>query len=66
MLVRNWMSKPVITIDSNDSMQEAMKVMKQHQIPMLPVMKKGKLVGIVTRQGSEKGLCVGCHDPRSA
>ena len=48
MLVRNWMSKPVITIDSNDSMQEAMKVMKQHQIPMLPVMKKGKLVGIVT------------------
>ncbi len=48
MLVRNWMSKPVITIDSNDSMQEAMKVMKQHQIPMLPVMKKDKLVGIVT------------------
>ena len=48
MLVRDWMSKPVITIDSNDSMQEAMKVMKQHQIPMLPVMKKDKLVGIVT------------------
>ena len=48
MLVRNWMSKPVITIDSNDSMQEAMKLLKQHQIPMLPVMKKDKLVGIVT------------------
>lgn len=48
MLVRNWMSKPVITIDSSDSMQEAMKLLKQHHIPMLPVMKNGKLVGIVT------------------
>ena len=48
MLVRNWMSKPVITIDSNDSMQEAMKLLKQHHISMLPVIKNGKLVGIVT------------------
>ncbi len=48
MLVRNWMSKPVITIDSNDSMQDATKLLKQHKIPMLPVLKKGELVGIVT------------------
>ena len=48
MLVKNWMSKNVVTIDVNDSMQDAMKQLKEHGIRMLPVMKKGKLVGIVT------------------
>jgi len=48
MLVRNWMSKTVITIDVKDSMQDAINSLKEHDIPMLPVMKKGKLVGIVT------------------
>jgi len=48
MLVKNWMSKKVITVDINDSMQGAMKLMKENGIPMLPVMKKGKLVGIIT------------------
>jgi acetoin utilization protein AcuB len=48
MLVANWMSKNIITIDETDSMQDAMKLLKEHNIRMLPVMKKGKLVGIVT------------------
>ena len=48
MLVKNWMSKNVITVDENDSMHDAMKHLKEHDIRMLPVMKKGKLVGIVT------------------
>ena len=48
MLVKNWMSKNVITVDVNDSMQEATKLLKEHDIRMLPVMKKGELVGIVT------------------
>jgi len=48
MLVKNWMSKDVITIDVNDSMQKAVKLLKEHDIRMLPVMRKGKLVGIVT------------------
>ncbi|MEJ2587302.1 MAG: CBS and ACT domain-containing protein [Deltaproteobacteria bacterium] len=48
MLVKDWMSKTVITIDVNDSMNEAMKRLKEHDIAMLPVMKKGQLVGIVT------------------
>jgi len=42
------MSKNVITIDVDDSMQEAVKLMKQRDIRMLPVLKKGKLVGVVT------------------
>lgn len=48
MLVKNWMSKPAITIDANGSMKDAIKLFKEHDIKMLPVMEKGKLVGIVT------------------
>ncbi len=48
MLVKNWMSKPVITIEEEDSMHEAVKRLRDHNIRMLPVMKKGKVVGIVT------------------
>ncbi|MCF8131188.1 MAG: CBS and ACT domain-containing protein [Deltaproteobacteria bacterium] len=48
MLVRNWMSKGVVTIDVNNSMMEAIRKLKEHHISMLPVMKKDKLVGILT------------------
>ena len=48
MLVKNWMSKTVITADVNDSMNDVMSLMKKHGIGMVPVLKKGKLVGIVT------------------
>ena len=48
MLVKNWMSKPAITIDADASMHDAIKLLKDHNIKMLPVMEKGNLVGIVT------------------
>jgi acetoin utilization protein AcuB len=48
MLVNHWMSKQVITIDANDSMNKAIHLLKEHNIKMLPVMEKGKLVGVVT------------------
>jgi len=48
MLVKNWMSKNVITADVNASMQDAMKLLKENDIRMLPVTKKGRLVGILT------------------
>ena len=48
MLVSNWMSKNVITVDMDASMQDALKLMKENGIRMLPVLKKGKLVGVVT------------------
>jgi acetoin utilization protein AcuB len=48
MLVKNWMSKQTVTIDADGSMQDAMRLMKKHAIRMLPVIKKGKLVGIIT------------------
>ena len=48
MLVKNWMSKEIITIDEDDSLQDAVRLLKKHEIRMLPVTKKDKLVGIVT------------------
>jgi acetoin utilization protein AcuB len=48
MLVKNWMSRPAITIDADASMHDAIKLLKNHNIKMLPVLKKGSLVGIVT------------------
>lgn len=48
MLIREWMSKQVITVDADDSMRQAIGLLKEHNIRMLPVMKNSKLVGIVT------------------
>jgi acetoin utilization protein AcuB len=48
MLVENWMNPKVITVDVNDSMLDATKILKEKQIRHLPVLKGGKLVGIIT------------------
>ena len=48
MLVRNWMTQNVIMVDANDSVVDATKKLKENDIRMLPVTKKGELVGIVT------------------
>jgi acetoin utilization protein AcuB len=42
------MSKKVITIGESESMQVAMKLLKEHDIRMLPVIKDNKLVGVLT------------------
>jgi len=48
MLVKDWMSKDVITVDVTDTMQQAIKLTVEHDISMLPVLEDGKLVGVVT------------------
>jgi acetoin utilization protein AcuB len=48
MLVKDWMTKAVATVEVGDSMQEATRLMKEKEVRMLPVMRKGKLVGVVT------------------
>jgi len=48
LLVENWMNPKVVTVDADDSMLDATKLMKEHNIRRLPVLEKGKLVGIVT------------------
>jgi acetoin utilization protein AcuB len=48
MLVKTWMSTNVITVNQDNSMEDAMDLLKEHKIKMLPVIEKNKLVGIVT------------------
>jgi acetoin utilization protein AcuB len=48
MLVKNWMRQPAITIDADDVVTDAATLLREHEIRMLPVMRKGKLVGIIT------------------
>ncbi len=48
MLVKDWMSTGVMSIDADDSIQRAIQLQKTHGASILPVMEKGKLVGIIT------------------
>ena len=48
MLVENWMNPKVITVDVNDTMLDATKILKEQQIRHLPVLESGKLIGIIT------------------
>jgi len=48
MLVKYWMNRDVAPIDVNTSMQDAIALMKEKQVALLPVLKRGTLVGVVT------------------
>jgi acetoin utilization protein AcuB len=48
MPVQDWMSRDLITIDEGTSIMKASKVMKQNDIQHLPVLSKGRLVGMVS------------------
>ncbi len=54
MLVKIWMSTPVITVNVSDSMKDAIKLLKQHRIKILPVVENGDLVGIITDRDLKK------------
>ena len=48
MLVKYWMTREVITVSPGDSMKRAMDLIKKHQIHQLPVMKDGKIIGMLS------------------
>ncbi len=54
MLVRDIMSTHVISIPSNTSILEAKWVMDTHKLRRIPVVDKGKLVGVVSASRLEK------------
>ena len=47
-LVQEMMSKPVKTIDSDKTIEDAANLMVQNKIKKLPVVDEGKLIGMVT------------------
>jgi len=54
MLVKDWMSKEVITVSVDHSMYQATQKLKDHNIQILPVLKKDKLVGVITDRDLKK------------
>ncbi len=48
MYVRDYMSADPVIIGPNDSIGDALEILKDHSIRRLPVVSKGKLIGLVT------------------
>ena len=48
MLVQDWMSSKIITVEHDASIMKASKLMKQNGIQHLPVLKEKRLIGIIS------------------
>jgi len=48
MLVKDWMTREVLTVEEDVSIMKASKLMKEKGFQHLPVMKQGRLTGIVS------------------
>jgi acetoin utilization protein AcuB len=48
MRIKDFMSTNVVAVDENTTLHDARKIMEAHKIRRLPVMKRDKLVGLVT------------------
>jgi acetoin utilization protein AcuB len=48
MLIKYWMSKPVVTVGKADSMQRATLLMKENHIKLLPVVENEAICGILS------------------
>lgn len=48
MLIKDWMTKEVLTVDENTSLMRATRIMKENNIRKLPVVSHGKLLGIIS------------------
>jgi len=54
MLVNDVMSTNVVTIPSHTSLADARRIMDAHQFRRLPVVDRGKIAGVVTRDALER------------
>jgi acetoin utilization protein AcuB len=48
MLIKNYMSRPVVTVSARASMQMARDLMEKHKIRSLPVIRQDKVIGLLT------------------
>jgi CBS domain-containing protein len=64
LLVKEVMTKDVMTIESSAPTKEAAELMDKHDIGCLIVMNKGKPVGIVTERDMLKRVLLQFRDPR--
>ncbi|NOY77044.1 MAG: CBS domain-containing protein [Calditrichaeota bacterium] len=54
MIVKDYMKTDVITVGETDSFNQVIHAMKENHIRHIPVVKKGKVVGIVTESDIKK------------
>jgi len=54
MIVADVMTTNVVSIPSNTSLADARRIMDAHRVRRLPVIDRGKLMGIVTRDALDK------------
>ena len=47
-MVRKIMSRPLVVVGTQISIEEASKIMRERKIRKLPVIEKGRLVGLIT------------------
>jgi acetoin utilization protein AcuB len=59
MLVKYWMSKPAVTVDADASVARAVKLLKRHEINMLPVMAGNRLAGVIANADIQKASAAG-------
>ncbi|MBN2428231.1 MAG: CBS domain-containing protein [Deltaproteobacteria bacterium] len=50
MFVKDWMQRDVIIVEDDDPILDAVHLMKENNIRQLPVVHKGRLVGIITEK----------------
>lgn len=50
MFVKDWMQTNLITVEEKDTVLDAVHLMKENRIRRLPVLRKGKLSGIITEK----------------
>jgi acetoin utilization protein AcuB len=48
MFVADWMTREVVTIGPDESVSHAMHLMRDHRIKHLPVLRDGRLVGVIS------------------
>ncbi len=56
MLVKYWMRPPVTFINVNDSLEHVAECMKEYFVTLLPVVKSGRLVGVLRDTDLSKAL----------
>lgn len=50
MIVRNWMQKDPVTVNSDTAITEAQRLIAEHDLRILPVVDDGRLRGVLTRK----------------
>ncbi len=60
--LRDIMSAPVITIDADKSVEEAMVILNKHKINRLPVVHDSSIIGIVTTGMIMSNISIEKHD----